>query len=144
MSFSVSIGSVSVDPRTVIKSFSGTSYSGTLMNDSNVVNPSILVNAPASSIATSNYMSISDFGRQYFITDITALSNTQSIVSGHCDVLSTYASGIKSNTCVLQHSTSAGDPMINDGSIKTKTTKTYQILRGYAKFVDYSIILVTV
>lgn len=144
MAFSIEVGTVSVDPRTVTKTMSGTTYTGSLRNESNVVNPSILVNASAADIATCNYMSISSFGRKYFITDIIAVSNYQCIVNGHCDVLSSYADGIKGNSCVLARSTSSGDPLINDGSIRTKTTKTYSIRRGFAKFNDYSIILVTV
>lgn len=144
MAITVEVGTVSDDPRTVTKTISGTSYTGSLRNESNVVNPSILVNASAADIATCNYMSISAFGRKYFITDIIAVSNYQCIVNGHCDVLATYADGIKSNPCVLARSTSSGDPFINDGSIRTKSTKTYKVIRGFGKFIDYSIILVTV
>lgn len=119
-------------------------YSGTLRNDSNVVNPSILLNTAADDIADCSYMEIPAFNRKYYITDITAVSNSQSIVSGHVDVLETYKGDIKSSTGIVSRSSSAGDPYINDGSIRTKTTKSYKVVRGFAKFIGYSIILVTV
>ena len=145
MSVSVSLGTNTSDPRTITKTVTGgTTVSGTLMNESNVVNPSILINAAADDIAGYNYMTISAFNRSYYITDITSVSNTQSIVSGHCDVLSTYAAAIKASHGIVSRSTSAGDPLINDGSIKTKSTKSIKIVKGYAHFNDYSIILVTV
>ena len=145
MAITVSFGTSNSDPRTITKNVSGGSTcTGTLMNESNVVNPSILVNAAADDLAGYNYMTISAFNRSYFITDITSLSNTQSIVSGHCDVLSTYASAINTSHGIVARSTSAGDPLINDGSIKTKTTKTVKVYTGFAHFNDYSIILVTV
>ena len=146
MAFSVQIGRFTGDRRDLNKSLwiLGPAKSGTLMNESDVVNPSILINAAATDIADANYMFIEQFERKYFITDITAVNAEQCIVSGHCDVLETYKSDIKGSSGIVTRSTSAGDPYINDGSIRTKTTKTYKVLRGYAKFNSYSIILVTV
>ena len=145
MAITVNLGTNTSDTRCLDKSVSGgPSVSGELMNESNIVNPSILINAAATSIAGCNYMTIPAFHRSYFITDITAVSNTHSIVSGHCDVLSTYKSAIRSSAAIISRSDNAGDPYINDGSIRTKTTKTYQVLRGFAHFNSYSIILITV
>lgn len=145
MAITVNIGTNTSDARCLDKTVSGVAtLTGELRNDSNIVNPSILVNASASSIAGCNYMTIEAFNRSYFITDITSVSNTLSIVSGHCDVLSTYKSAIRSSAAIVSRSDNAGDPFINDGSIRTKTTKSYKVVRGFAKFVGYSIILVTV
>lgn len=145
MAITVNLGTNTSDTRCIDKSVSGgPSVSGELMNESNIVNPSILINAAATNIAGCNYMTIPAFHRSYFITDITAVSNTHSIVSGHCDVLSTYKSAIRSSAAIISRSDNAGDPFINDGSIRTKATKTYSVKRGFAKFVDYSIILVTI
>ena len=132
MSITVNIGVTSSEKRALDKSVSTTkSVSGTLHNQSNIVNPSILCKCNAESIATCNYMTIPDFGRKYFITDITAVSNDLCIVSGHCDVLSTYKSGIRSNIAVISRSATEGnwnlflnDPMMkvtNKSNIITKT-----------------------
>ena len=146
MAIQVSLGYYYGDRRDMNKQIwvHSVGYSGTLRNDSNVVNPSILLNAAADDIADCSYMEIPAFNRKYYITDITSVSNSQSIVSGHVDVLETYKGDIKSSTGIVSRSSSAGDPFINDGSIRTKTTKSYKVVRGFAKFNDYSIILVTV
>lgn len=145
MSITVNLGTNTSDVRCIDKSVSTVkTCSGSLRNESNIVNPSILVEANAESIATCNYMEIPEFGRKYFITDIQAVTNKLSIVSGHCDVLSTYKNAIRSSPAIVSRSYNAGDPFINDGSIRTKTTKSYKVVRGFAKFNDYSIILVTV
>lgn len=146
MAIEVQLGYYYGDRRDINKQIwiRGVHSTGTLRNDSNVVNPSILINLAADDIANCSYMIIPEFNRNYYITDILSVSNTQSIVSGHVDVLETYKSEIKSSTGIVSRSSSAGDPYINDGSIRTKTTKSYKVVRGFAKFNDYSIILVTV
>ena len=141
----VTIGTVTEDARCLDKSFSGTGYTGTLRNECSVQNPSVLMRVAASSISGCNYMYITEFGRYYFITDITAVSDTLSMVSGRCDVLKTYASGIRSNSCILKRSTNVNDPWINDGSyvMKSQMDTTYIPFNTFFTKAD-SIILVTV
>lgn len=128
----ISLGVTTSEKRQLDKSVSYSwSGSGTLRNETNVVNPTILVEADVSTIAACNYMSIPAFHRQYFITDIRSISNGLCEVSGHCDVLSTYKSGIRSNTAVISRSAQEGnwnlflnDPMLkvtNKSNIITKT-----------------------
>ena len=141
----ISLGTVTEDARCLDKSFSGTDYSGTLRNECSVQNPSVLIRASATAIAGCNYMQISSFGRYYFITDITAVAENLTMVSGRCDVLKTYASGIRSNSCILKRSTNVNDPWINDGSYVMKS----QMDTTYIPFDTFftkanTIILVTV
>lgn len=128
----ISFGVTSSEKRQLDKSVSyALSLSGTLRNETNVVNPTILVEANVSTLAGCNYMSIPAFHRQYFITDIRSISDDLCEVSGHCDVLSTYKSGIRSNIAVVSRSATEGnwnlflnDPMMkvtNKSNIITKT-----------------------
>lgn len=128
----ISLGVTTSEKRQLDKSVSyNWSGSGTLRNETNVVNPTILVEADVSTIAACNYMNIPAFHRQYFITDIRSISNGLCEVSGHCDVLSTYKSGIRTNTAVISRSAQEGnwnlflnDPMLkvtNKSNIITKT-----------------------
>lgn len=94
------------------------SYSGTLINNSNVVNPSILLHVGADTIAKYNYMEITDFGRKYFVTEITALTADTCMVSAHCDVLSTYATEIRSNSGTVGRATNMAHRYMNDNIIK--------------------------
>lgn len=128
----ISLGVTTSEKRQLDKSVSyNWSGSGTLRNETNVVNPTILIEANVSTIAACNYMSIPAFHRQYFITDIRSISDGLCEVSGHCDVLSTYKSGIRSNTAVISRSAQEGnwnlflnDPMLkvtNKSNVITKT-----------------------
>lgn len=104
------------------------SFSGTLINDSNVINPSILLKIGADEIATFNYMEISTFGRKYFITDITALTETTCIVSGHVDVLSTYASEIRALKAVIARQENKWNLYLDDNLFKVDSRTIIQTL----------------
>lgn len=146
MAITVNLGVTSSEKRQLDKSVSSVaSCSGSLRNESNVVNPSILVEANAESISRCNYMTISDFGRKYFITDIQAVTNKLSIVTGHCDVLSTYADEIRKNQAILGRSQSNWNLYLDDGAFKV-TNKTQVITKKFSgKFSNTSsLILVTV
>lgn len=148
MSITVNIGVTSSEKRALDKSVSTTkSVTGTLHNQSNIVNPSILCKCNAESIATCNYMTIPDFGRKYFITDITAVSNDLCIVSGHCDVLSTYKAGIRANTATVARSATEGNwnLLLNDPMMKVNNKKITKVKTGFKSFPKdkFSIMLIT-
>lgn len=148
MAITVNIGVTSSEKRALDKSVSTTkSVSGTLHNQSNIVNPSILCKCNAESIATCNYMTIPDFGRKYFITDITAVSNDLCIVSGHCDVLSTYKAGIRANTATVARSATEGNwnLLLNDPMMKVNNKKITKVKTGFKSFPKdkFSIMLIT-
>jgi hypothetical protein len=104
------------------------SFSGTLINDSNVINPSILLKIGADEIATFNYMEISKFGRKYFITDITALTETTCVVSGHVDVLSTYAADIRKLEGVIARQENKWNLYLDDNLFKVDSRTIIQTL----------------
>lgn len=148
MAITVNIGVTSSEKRALDKSVSTTkSVSGTLHNQSNIVNPSVLCKCNAESIATCNYMTIPDFGRKYFITDITAVSNDLCIVSGHCDVLSTYKAGIRANTATVARSATEGNwnLLLNDPMMKVNNKKITKVKTGFKGFPknQFSIMLIT-
>lgn len=148
MSFSVSIGTCSSEKRALDKSFSAvTTATGTLRNESNVVNPSILVEVGVGTIATCNYMEISTFGRKYYITDMTSMGDNLTLVSGHCDVLATYKDGIRSNTAVISRSATEGNwnLYLNDNMTKINNRKKIIVRKGFTAFPknQFTMILVT-
>lgn len=144
----VNIGTCSSEKRALDKSFSAVkSLSGTLRNQSNVVNPSIEVECPVGDIATCNYMTIPQFGRKYYITDMTALGENLTLVSGHCDVLATYATGIRSNTAVVARSATEGNwnLYLNDNQMKINNRSKTLVKTGFSAFPknQFSMILIT-
>ena len=148
MSFSVSIGTCGSEKRALDKSFSAvTTVTGTLRNESNVVNPSILVEVGVGTIATCNYMEIPTFGRKYYITDMTSMGDNLTLVSGHCDVLSTYAQGIRQNTAIVARSATQGNwnLLMTDNQIKLNNRKKVIVRKGFTAFPknQFSMILIT-
>lgn len=148
MAISISFGSTTSEKRQLDKSVSyALSLSGTLRNETNVVNPTILVEANISTLAGCNYMSIPAFHRDYFITDMRSISDELCEVSGHCDVLSTYKSGIRSNTAVIGRTATEGNwnLFLNDPMTKVTNKTKVQTLKGFKSFPknQFSIMLIT-
>lgn len=145
----ISFGSTTSEKRQLDKDVSySVSLSGTLRNETNVVNPTILVEANVSTLAGCNYMSIPAFHRVYFITDIRAISDDLCEVSGHCDVLSSFKTGIRSNTAVVARSAQSGNwnLFLNDPMTKvTNKTNVITLSSGFSSFPknQFSIMLIT-
>lgn len=91
---------------------------GTLRNASDVLDPIIEIEADASTIAGKNYFEIPSFGRKYFLTEITASGYGRTIIHGHVDVLSTYASQIRNNSGILGRSENKWNMYMDDNMIK--------------------------
>ena len=145
----ISFGSTTSEKRQLDKDVSySVSLSGTLRNETNVVNPTILVQANVSTLAGCNYMSIPAFNRVYFITDIRSISDDLCEVSGHCDVLSSFKTGIRSNTAVVARSAQSGNwnLFLNDPMTKVTNKSNIITLRGgFSSFPknQFSIMLIT-
>ena len=146
MAFTVTFGTTNSEKRALTKSVSTVvSVTGTLRNESSVINPSILVQASAGTLAGCNYMEIPTFNRKYFITDVVAVSDKLSMVSGHCDVLSTYASEIRQNQAILSRSANNWNLYLNDSSFKVTNKTRVNCLKFPDEFTkESSIIMVAV
>lgn len=144
----ITLGVTTSEKRQLDKAVSSVwSGTGTLRNETNVVNPSILIEANVGTISGCNYMTIPAFNRQYFITEIRSISNGLCLVSGHCDVLSTYKSGIRSNNAIVARSATEGNwnLLLNDPMLKV-TNKTNVITKtGFKSFPknEFSLMIVT-
>lgn len=119
MAFTVALQSNSSPKNQLDKSISGVlSVSGTLKEGTSVIDPVILVQAPLSTLVNANYMTISAFGRSYFITDIRSIRNDLVEISGHVDVLSTYAAGIRGNNAIIYRQENDWNLYLDDGSFQ--------------------------
>lgn len=144
----ISFGVTTSEKRQLDKSVSYVlSLSGTLRNETNVVNPTILIEGDISTLAGCNYMSIPAFHRQYFITDMRSISDDLCEVSGHCDVLSTYESGIRQNTAIVGRSATEGNwnLFLTDPLMKVTNKSNVIIKKGYSAFPknQFSLMLLT-
>lgn len=119
MSFTIRLQQTSDDPRKVTKSVNDImSLDGVLREETSIINPVIKIECDVSSLARCNYMTIDAFQRKYFITDIRSIRNDLVEVSGHVDVLGTYANEIRSNTAIIKKQENNFNLYLNDDSLK--------------------------
>ena len=103
---------------TKIPSGAGTVASCVLKEDTSIMEPVIILQGHSYFNVT--YAQISDFGRYYFVTDITAVSKDVLRLSLHVDVLMSWATEIRANTVVIerQEKDSASNTYLSDHELK--------------------------
>lgn len=74
-----------------------------------ILNPRLILGY-TSDISMSNYMYISEWGRFYFIENVTVQPGNMCIITGSVDVLKTYAAAIRRCTATVVRSESVGAP----------------------------------
>lgn len=95
-----------------------TTMSGTLRNETSIIDPVIIVEGDLSDFTCCNYMSIETFGRSYFVNNIRSIRDDLFEVSGHVDVLSTYKNAIRSNQAIIRKQQNTWNLYLNDGSLR--------------------------
>lgn len=119
MSFAVTLQTNSSPKNQLDKSLTSVlAVTGNLKEDSSVVDPIILVQAPLSTIVNANYMTIPVFGRSYFITDMISVRNSLVEIHAHCDVLTTYADAIRANDAIIYRQENDWNLYLDDGSFQ--------------------------
>ena len=94
------------------------SYDGVLRDQSSIIDPVILLNVDISSLVGANYLTISTFGRSYFIKDMISVRAGLTQITAHVDVLTSFASGIRSNKGVVYKQANEWNLYLDDGSMK--------------------------
>ena len=96
-----------------------TSLTGTLRDETSVIDPVIIIEGDLSSYVNCNYMTISDFNRSYFVNNIRSIRNDLFEITAHVDVLSTYKSQIRQNHAIIARQEKKWNLYLNDGVFKT-------------------------
>ena len=78
-----------------------TRLEGSLRNESNTIDPEILIEGNIKDVASANYLTIYEFKRHYFIKRIESIRTGAYIIYAHVDVLTTYATAIKGNSAII-------------------------------------------
>lgn len=94
------------------------SLSGTLKTSTSVINPSIIIEGDLSQYTNVNYMTIAEFGRSYFITNITSVTSKLFEIAAHVDVLSSFAAEIRANKAIVHRQETKWNLYLDDGSFK--------------------------
>lgn len=97
-----------------------TTLTGTLREESSIIDPVITISDIDSYIGSMNYAYIPEFNRYYFITNVESVRNNLWRVSFHVDVLYTYREQIKSNSAIIERNENEYDLKLNDGLFKTQ------------------------
>lgn len=93
---------------------------GSLRNQSSIIDPVIEVTGIAPSTVTScNYAHIPEFGRYYFVKNIISIRTNVWVIQCHVDVLGTYATQIKAQTAVVRRQEKSWNLYLDDGIFKT-------------------------
>lgn len=94
------------------------SLSGTLKTSTSIINPTIIIEGDLSQYTNVNYMTIAEFGRSYFITNITSVTSKLFEIAAHVDVLSSFAGEIRANKAIVHRQETKWNLYLDDGSFK--------------------------
>lgn len=97
-----------------------TTLTGTLREESSIIDPIVTISDIDNYIGSMNYAYIPEFKRYYFITNIESVRNNVWRVSFHVDVLFTYREQIKRNSAIIERNENQYDLKLNDGLFKTQ------------------------
>lgn len=114
-----------------------------IKENTSIVDPTFIIDNPGS--VNFNYIKVTEWGRHYFVRDITALTGNRLAVSCHVDVLSTYASGIKACEAIIdkQQGDRMTSPYIDDGSYVMTCDKVIQSYNWPNGFNQHTTIVIT-
>ena len=91
---------------------------GELKAETSIIDPVIVVAGDFSSFATVNYMTIVVFKRSYFVTNVRSIRNGLVEFSCHVDVLTSFATEIRSNTAIIKRQENEWNLYLNDSVIR--------------------------
>lgn len=119
MSFSIQLLRNNSERNRLSKSLSSiTTVTGTLKSSTSIMNPVIQIECELTDVTNCNYMYIPTFNRYYFVDDITSITSDIVQFTGHVDVLTTYASQIRSNNAIVKRQENRWNLYLDDGSFK--------------------------
>lgn len=126
MSFEIQIGHMTSPENAIKKTFKATyTLTGTLNDGCSVIDPVVRLRIGEKgngiyvpTITECNYMYIENFNRYYYITNINVTRNTILDVSGHVDVLMSYADEILVNSGLVLRSQTKFNKLLDDGCFK--------------------------
>ena len=148
MAVSIQIGSTDSASNVINKQVSlRAAISATLKQPCSVEAPTFILNSNLVSSAD-NYLYCSDFGRYYYITDITPMTGGQQSVVCSVDPLMSYAEQIKSLTVNVSRTESTSHSNLIDSNLVTTANDEVVFLNlsgsiPHSTAQDYSYLLIT-
>lgn len=93
-------------------------YDCILKDSTNIVNPTIRIKATDINVTKGNYGYIPKFKRFYYINNVRCVNADVWEIDLHCDVLMSFRDDIIEHTVIFNHSESAYNLYLNDGSLQ--------------------------
>lgn len=133
------------DAKAVNKSISLlTSYDSYLLDASSIQNPIVRLETSQEIIRRCNYVYIEEFGRYYYVTDVTVDNTNLYTLTLRCDVLMSFKSSIYNQTALISRQEYHYNTMLYDAEIK-QNTKPYIITKkfsgGFTNTYTYVLVL---
>lgn len=92
-------------------------YTGTLRDETDFINPVVMINIPTQSASPFNYMYIPAFKRYYFIDNITSITSQQTEFRCSVDVLYSFKDYINGCIGTAERQQYLESPYLNDDKI---------------------------
>lgn len=114
-----------------------------IKDDTSIVDPTFIMVNPGT--VNFNYVSVPEWGRKYYVRDIIALPGRQIAVTCHCDVLASFADGIRAASAIIdkQETDAFASKYIDDGSYVMECRDTIQCFTFENGFTSQANILIT-
>ena len=123
---------------------SGSDFTCELKDDTSILNPKIKIYS-TSNLSGFNYMYISEFGRYYYINDISSPRNNEWDISAHVDVLETYKDAILTNSAVIRRQESQYNLYLDDPDFMSYNYDRIQTIKfptnNFAKLLEYVLVV---
>ena len=140
MAFTISLFKTASENNRVVKVLTDEKQlSGELRNQTSVLSPKIRIES-AENIAGYNYCYIPEFGRYYYIMDITSVRTRVWEVSMRCDVLMSYSAQIKSLRPIIEREEVGQSSGLIDSDMPiniNKKVQKYYFPKGFTKDIQY-------
>ena len=140
MAFTITLYKTSSENNRVTKSLANAkAMTGELRNQTSVLTPSIRIES-ADNISGYNYCYIPEFGRYYYIADITSIRTNFWVINLRCDVLMSYSAQIKALTPIIEREEIGFKSELIDSDIPidvNKKVEKYYFPNGFTKDIQY-------
>lgn len=92
---------------------------GTLKEKTNISNPIFVIALTPAVIPNFNYISCPDFGRSYFVKNVSSIRGGLWEVQCEVDVLTSFASEIRKNKAIIKRQEKSWNLYYNDGTFRS-------------------------
>ena len=117
-----------------------TTITGTLRNESDIVNPTILIESD--DLPYFNYMTIEEFHRCYFVNEIKAVRNKVWEIRAHSDPLMSFKTDFLQCTALIARNENDYDLLLNDDEFKVRQNSRVGYISFPAGLNNFNYILV--